>query len=58
MRYRFSAYAKEAAGFVNHIKPKIAIPTHYGSVAGSYSDADVFAGYVDKDITVDIQLRG
>ncbi|MBQ4312214.1 MAG: MBL fold metallo-hydrolase [Oscillospiraceae bacterium] len=55
---KFTMNAKEAAGFVNHIKPKIAIPTHYGSVAGSYSDADVFAGYVDKDITVDIQLRG
>ena len=30
---------KEAASLINEIKPKIAIPTHYGSVVGTEQDA-------------------
>ena len=30
---------KEAAYLVNEIKPKIAVPTHYGSIVGTKQDA-------------------
>lgn len=33
---------KEAADLVNTIKPKIAVPIHYGSVAGTEEDAKMF----------------
>ncbi len=44
--------AEEAAAFVNTIKPKIAIPTHYGAIVGKPEDADAFRAAVDKDIRV------
>ena len=47
---------KEAADFVNAIKPKIAIPTHYGSIVGTPEDADTFRAAVDKDIEVVTKL--
>lgn len=33
---------KEAATLINEIKPKIAIPIHYGSVVGTIEDAEKF----------------
>lgn len=33
---------KEAADLVNILKPKIAVPIHYGSVVGAKEDADMF----------------
>lgn len=33
---------KEAAGLVNEIKPKIAIPIHYGNIVGTKQDATDF----------------
>ena len=33
---------KEAASLVNEIRPKAAIPTHYGSVVGTERDATDF----------------
>jgi len=38
--------AKEAANAVEKIKPKIAIPMHYGSIVGSESDAKEFKDMV------------
>lgn len=43
---------REAAELVNRIKPKLAIPTHYGTVAGSPDDGKRFAELVDKGIEV------
>jgi len=34
--------AKEAAQAANTIKPKIAIPMHWGSIVGSEKDAEEF----------------
>ena len=48
--------AREAAELVNRIKPQVAIPIHYGSVAGSKGDEDVFRKLVDPDIKVEIKL--
>lgn len=42
----------EAAEFVNHINPKIAIPTHYGSIVGNKEDGEKFAEKVNKNIQV------
>ena len=48
--------AKEAAGLINVMKPQVAIPIHYGSVAGSKGDAKVFKKIVDSSIQVEIKL--
>ncbi len=41
---------KEAAKLVNEIKPKIAIPIHYGSIAGKKEDGEKFIENLDKSI--------
>ena len=43
---------KEAASFINSLKPAIVIPTHYGSIVGKPADADEFARCVDQSIEV------
>ena len=47
---------KEAAKLVNRMKPKLAIPTHYGAVAGSPDDGKRFAELVDGRIEVRVML--
>lgn len=42
--------ANEAASFINLIKPKLAIPTHYGSVIGEANLGKLFISQVDKSI--------
>ncbi len=46
----------QAADFINHIKPKIAIPTHYGSIIGEKDDGKKFAELVEKEIKVQLIL--
>lgn len=46
----------EAADLINTIRPEIAIPTHYGDVAGSADEGIRFRELVDKDIRVDIKI--
>lgn len=41
---------KEAAGLINKIKPKVAIPTHYGKVVGKVSYGEDFKKLVDDGI--------
>lgn len=53
---KFTMNVKEAASFVNEIRPKVAIPTHYGSIVGNKDDGQKFAGLVDNDIQVVIKL--
>ena len=48
--------AKAAANLVNMIEPKLAIPTHYGSIVGTAKDADKFVKLVNESITVEVQL--
>lgn len=43
---------KAAANLINQIKPKYAIPVHYGSIIGNKEDAEEFRKKVNKDITV------
>ena len=47
--------AAQAAELVNAIRPKTAIPTHYGSVVGKQDDAQAFAEQVDDTISVEIR---
>ena len=42
----------EAANYINKIKPKIVIPSHYGSVVGDMNCFEDFYKKVDKDIEV------
>ena len=49
---------KEAAKLINTIKPKFAIPTHYGSIVGDISDGEKFSKLVDTDIRVELKLSG
>lgn len=41
---------KEAAELINEIKPKIAIPTHYGEIVGKIGDGQKFAKLINKEI--------
>ena len=47
--------AGQAAELVNAIRPKTAIPTHYGSIVGKKEDARIFADRVDDAIAVEIR---
>jgi L-ascorbate metabolism protein UlaG (beta-lactamase superfamily) len=43
--------AKEAANAANMIKPKVAVPIHFGDVVGTTQDARTFISLLDKKIT-------
>lgn len=49
--------AKEAAELVNEIKPKIAVPIHYGSKVGTKKDAIDFVDLLSKDIEGRILMK-
>ena len=53
----YTMNAREAADLINSIKPKVAIPTHYGSIVGSFKDANTFAENVSDDIRVEIKIK-
>lgn len=44
--------AKDAAEAIGHIKPKQAIPYHWGDIVGSRKDADRFAELAQCEVTV------
>ena len=46
----YTMTADEAAVFVNHLKPKAAVPTHYGDIVGSEEDAAHFCRLLDPEI--------
>ena len=48
---------KEAAELINEIKPKIAVPTHYGSIVGSKEDGIKFSKLVNPEIEVEILMK-
>lgn len=43
---------RQAAAFVNALRPRAVVPTHYGSIVGTYADFDAFAAEVDPAIDV------
>ncbi len=48
---------QEAAELVNEIKPKIAVPTHYGSIVGHKEDGMSFSKLVDPNIKCYIFIK-
>ena len=48
---------KEAAGLINEIKPKIAIPIHYGSIVGTNQDAIDFIKLLHPNIEGKILMK-
>lgn len=48
---------KEAAKFVNEIKLKIAVPTHYGEVVGSKEDGKNFSRLLNSNIKYKIYIE-
>lgn len=48
--------AKEAAEFVNILKPKKVIPIHYGLVVGAKKDLELFKDLVDNSIEVEEKI--
>ena len=53
---KFTMDCKEAAKLVNRMKPKLAIPTHYGTVVGSPDDGKQFAELVDSRLEVRVMI--
>ena len=53
----FTMDYREAAALVNEIKPKIAVPIHYGSVVGTVEDANQFIKLLDKEIQGKILMK-
>ena len=47
---------EEAANAINHMKPSIVIPTHYGSIVGNKSDGVEFAKLLDEGIECQLKL--
>ena len=48
---------KEAAELINEIKPKVTVPTHYGSIVGSKKEGDKFLKLVNPEIKVEILMK-
>ena len=48
---------KEAAFLINEIKPKIAVPIHYGSVVGTKQDAVDFKRLLHPEIKCEILMK-
>ena len=48
---------EEAAKLVNKIKPKVVIPTHYGSIVGDKSLGQEFKELVNKDIECQLIIK-
>lgn len=53
----YTMNAKEAAAFVNAMRPRAVIPTHYGSIVGSLNDAREFVKHLDREIEVCLKIE-
>ena len=48
---------KEAAYLINEIKPKVAVPIHYGSIVGTNQDATDFSRLLHPEIECIILMK-
>ena len=48
---------KEAAKLINEIKPKIAVPIHYGSIVGTNQDPAKFIELLKPEIQGNILMK-
>lgn len=53
----YTMTAKEAATLVNEIKPKIAVPTHYGEIVGTKEDGQEFIKELEEGIEGKILIK-
>ena len=53
----FTMDYRESAELINEIKPKIAVPTHYGSIVGEKSDGVGFSKLVSPEIEVEVLMK-
>lgn len=49
--------SEEAGKLINEIKPKIAVPIHYGSVVGEKEDAIKFSKLLNQQIECRILIK-
>lgn len=54
---KFTMDYKEAADLINKIKPKVAVPTHYGSLVGTKEDALSFSKLLNPEIECKIIMK-
>lgn len=54
---KYTMTCKEAAKLVNTIKPKLAVPTHYGAIIGNTYDAIEFMQLINEDILGKILIK-
>lgn len=53
----FTSNYKEAAEYINFIKPKTVIPTHYATVVGGIADGVKFKELLDDDIECVLKIK-
>lgn len=53
----YTMTAKEAATLVNEIKPKVAIPIHYGLIVGTKEDEEIFKENLNDDIKCEVLIK-
>ncbi len=53
----YTMTVEEAAKLINEIKPKIAIPTHYGEIVGDTSDGERFVKLINTDIEYKVFIK-
>ena len=53
----YTMNAKEAAEFVNAMRPHTVVPTHYASIVGSLDDAREFVRHLDRGIEVCLKIE-
>lgn len=53
----YTMNAAEAAALAKHIRPRTVIPTHYGSVVGSATDAEEFARLLGEDVSCKVLME-
>jgi len=54
----YTMNAAEAAELVNTIKPRTAVPIHYGDIVGTQQDAEEFIELLDENIEGKIIMKG
>lgn len=53
----YTMTAEEAAQLAEILQPKLAIPTHYGSVAGKAEDGQIFAKLLEGKVCTDVKMK-
>ena len=53
----YTMTAKEAAALVNEMKPKMAVPTHYGEIVGTKEDGQEFIEELEEGIEGKILIK-